>query len=89
MLLREKQQKDDGRFVIPTKGSKVPFGGSIPGSIRLYCKGKPTKTDSFNSGGSYSETTVEGSLAKTAKSGERGVEMGNNMYRATGIDLQV
>jgi hypothetical protein len=62
----------------------VPFGGRIPGSYQYFIKGQQAHTGSFNSGGSYTETVVEGSIAKTAKKGERGIEYGCNLYKSGG-----
>lgn len=87
VLLREKQQKDDGRFVIHVK-TKIPYGGQAPGTIRCYVNGKASKTIHFNGGGSYTETAKDGVLEKNAKQGERGTDLGMNMYKNQTAETQ-
>lgn len=87
ILLREKQQKDDGRFIVHLK-TKIPYGGQAPGTVRSYVNGKANKTVHFNSGGVYTETTKDGVLDKTAKQGERGTDLGTNMYKNQAADTQ-
>lgn len=87
ILLREKLQRDDGRFVIPTT-CKIGFGIQPSGIIKVFSGGVASKTIAFSSGGTYTETTKAGSLELTAKAGERVTDLGTNMYKNQSADTQ-
>ena len=79
-LLRDKQQNQNGQFVLKKSG-QVPYGVDIPGTIKLYNeRGQQAKQLSFQSGGSFTIKEKEGSVGLR---GDRGTKLGISMYNAS------
>lgn len=77
IFLKEKIQKPDGRFVLPTSGP-VPHGSDVPGLIRWFnSRGREVRRREFPSGGCYSSSLREGSFDVA---GDRATRLGTNMY---------
>ncbi|XP_067941716.1 protein OSCP1-like [Watersipora subatra] len=77
IFLKERQQNQTGRFVLPS-GGPVPEGTKIPGKIILYSeKGDVRQCKQFNPGPRYQEAGKQGSLEKI---GDRVITLGTNMY---------
>ncbi|VDO82472.1 unnamed protein product [Soboliphyme baturini] len=79
VLLKEGQQRQDGRFVIPLN-TEIPYGVSKPGIIKYFGKAKQTKRSSFEAGATYLERRSEGNIERIVKNGDRGTELGKNVY---------
>uniref|UniRef100_A0A915J8V3 Protein OSCP1 n=1 Tax=Romanomermis culicivorax TaxID=13658 RepID=A0A915J8V3_ROMCU len=92
VLMKEKQQKEDGYFVLSSARTTVPYGGFQPGQIRYYSAGKVSKTIKFPTGlpqdQTYAQIKSDLNLEKTAKQSQRGSDLGVNMYKyqeSTGV----
>lgn len=86
LLLREKKQKEDGRFIIPTKGVRLPYNAPPPGTIRYFGNdGKLDHVETFQPGGSYQEVPKMPNLSRTCGPGQRVTALGLNVYKNTGI----
>lgn len=85
LLLREKKQREDGRFIISTKGVKLAYGASAPGTIRYFGEdGKLDHVETFSPGGTFVETSKMPNLSKNCRPGERVTSLGVNVYKNTG-----
>ncbi|TSR63293.1 Protein OSCP1 [Bagarius yarrelli] len=77
ILLNEKVQNADGRFVVPTSGP-VPQGSEVPGFIRYFNRrGLVVRSRQFVSNGIYTSPVRAASLEV---SGDRVTRLGTNMY---------
>ncbi|KAF4522451.1 hypothetical protein B566_EDAN002535 [Ephemera danica] len=77
VLLRERLQNPDGKFVLPTSGP-VPAGYEVPVIIRLFnADGSVRSQKSFPSGGQYQQCGEAGSLGLNKK---HCTTLGLNMY---------
>ncbi|KAF6028871.1 OSCP1 [Bugula neritina] len=77
IFLKEGQQNQSGRFVLP-RGGTVPMGSQVPGKIVLYDQtGEVRQRKQFHPGSTYKVAQKEGSLDLT---GDRVTKLGCNMY---------
>ncbi|KAI1714192.1 organic solute transport protein 1 domain-containing protein [Ditylenchus destructor] len=90
LMLREKRQLDDGRFVLFPPGPdgdeqiELPYSAVVPGSVRYACQGEVNKIDTFPVVEKYN---VSPDQQKQQPGGTtvmlaRGTTLGYNMYKA-------
>uniref|UniRef100_A0A914D024 OSCP1 n=1 Tax=Acrobeloides nanus TaxID=290746 RepID=A0A914D024_9BILA len=87
VMLREKRQLEDGRFLLFGDEIELQPGGPPPGIVRYIENGEIAKFTTFNVTESFVPPTSTGNTEIGAE--DRGTKLGENIYRATTDSTQV
>ncbi|KAH7731369.1 protein OSCP1-like protein [Aphelenchoides avenae] len=80
LMLREKRQLEDGRFRLFRDQVDLPYGATVPGTVRYFDNGEVSRVSTFPAKEKFVTASSPGNLQCRAK--DRGTKLGENMYQA-------